>query len=114
MSSIPYDPKTTFNFRGPKIAYLDAEFKVSENATWEYYQTNSGIYAKNPIGSDSDPEEIIDARVTTIEEQIDSHKEAHEEASKILSGVNEDPEYMDDVVNSINTLKNSQMKSNAF
>lgn len=114
--SLPYNPNTTFTFQNPKIAQLDKEFLISENRIWEYYQTNSGIYPKNPAKSDSgDDEQQMDSRVKTIEEKISSYEETCQDANEILEQkVIENPTDVDEILSSISALKEAQMKSNTF
>ena len=41
-------PETDYTFGYPEVGVLNKEFTISKSYLYDYYQTNSGIYPKNP------------------------------------------------------------------
>ena len=82
-----------------KSAYLKNEFKISKSALYDYYSTNSGIFARNPTidgqggGGGGDPSEL-EERVEELEDTTSTHTRQMsiisndvEEISSDISGV---------------------------
>ena len=60
-----------------KSAYLKNEFKISKSALYDYYSTNSGIFARNPTingqgGGGDDPSGLAE-RVEVLEDTASEH-----------------------------------------
>lgn len=78
-----------------KSAQLKKEFTISEDALYDYYSTNSGIFAKNPSiggsggggGGDDPSEEIQDLknRMSAVENKQKGQGDAAKKSIQMLS-----------------------------
>jgi len=96
-----------------KSAYLKKEFVISQDALFDYYSTNSGMFARNPtIGGSGGGggEGDLSGRVDAIEEILSAQSVAAESAKAELSSMIPENQIdeIDDLVNNQKILSGSQ------
>ena len=74
-----------------KSAYLKNEFKISKSALYDYYSTNSGIFARNPTidgqGGGGDAPTGLEERVEKLETTTSEHTDQLTTASKDINEI---------------------------
>ena len=98
--------------KGIYFPQLTEEFKISRNAAYDYYSTNSGMYPKNPgSGGGGGGGGDLDGRVARLEQDIDIVKQN-------ISAVNNEQAIQNNAISlnntSINTVSSdvSNIRSN--
>lgn len=108
----------------PKVATLNSEFLISQDALYDYYSTNSGMIAKNPSiggagggsgggggGGGDDPSGQIQGLTNRVKNLEDKANAAADEAANVESNL-DNYQNADDILNSVVTLKKSVQKLN--
>lgn len=110
------DTQPEFNFGSIYIPQLKKTYTVSKSEAWDYYQTNSGIYPKNPWGGGGGGGDL-DQRVARLETTTDELSEQSEEMAKkakesasMLSSIktSADIEEIEDIISNQSILSAAQ------
>ena len=75
-----------FQLAAVKEAFLKKQFLISTDPIYDYYQTNSGMYAKNPLPSGGGGGDL-DGRVAALEDEMDAVNEEQDVQNSSISEI---------------------------
>lgn len=99
--------------KGIYFPQLTEEFKISRDAAYDYYSTNSGMYPKNPGGGGGGGGGggDLSSRVADLEAKQDKQSKAAKESINMLSDgyvLSQDIEEIEQIITNQNILRDSQ------